>query len=621
MSLSISPANPTLPLGLSQSFLAIAQLHDGTSSDVTKQTQWSSSSTAVATIDSRGNLKTVARGTTEVTAAYGSVSANTSVTVTAPGVIAVNITPANPSPIHIGDTLQFAASGTMSDGSPPPDITTTVKWASSNAGIASVASSGTATGNRAGTTVISATFGTGQNAPAGFVTLVVNPLLTLINVLPRAADIAQNTNQQFTATGVYNDGSTQDITGQTSTQWTCTPTSIASINAGLAKTNSTTGSCTITATSGTVTNQATLKASAFALTKLSVAPAIPNLPIGVPVQFHATGQFGTSGPVQDLTLAPGTHWTSSNTSVAANPSAGKTTTLAAGTTMITAKFGSTTATSTLSVTTATVSAITITTPLTKLAVGTTMQLKATGTFTVGNPQDLTNAVSWKSSSSAIRVSSSGLATANLAGSATLTASLHGVSATTPALQVNNVGAKAIAITPTSASIAPGTTLPFKATATFTDNTQQDITSLVEWNSSDPLAATIDDFGTGAGLASGIAAGTPSISTVFGSVEVSIPSSLTVTGAQPTGLTISATPTMGLGTSQQLTATVAFNDGTSQDVTPLVIWSSSDISVLVVNGTGLAVTAGQPATATVTATFTSPLSGNPTATGSTTITVQ
>jgi hypothetical protein len=612
-------------LGLPQPFLATAQLHDGTVADVTKQTEWSSSNTAVGTIESPGVLKTVGQGTTTVTAVFGSLSANTGVTVNPPGIIAVNINPASPGPIHMGDTLQFTASGLMSDGSPPPNITAKVTWASSNTGVATVASSGTATADRVGMTAISATYGTGQSALSASINLTVSPLLTLINILPESADIAQSTNQQFTATGVYDDGSTQDITRQTATLWTCTPKGIASITAGLAKTNSTTGSCNIAAVSGSVgsVEEVTLTVSAFALSKLSVIPAIPSLPVGVPIQFHATGQFGTSGPVQDLTSVPGIRWTSSNNLVAANPNAGKTTTLAAGTTTITAKFGSTTATSTLTVSAAQLSAITITTPLTKFAIGTTIQAKATGKFTDSSTQDLTNAVTWKSSTGAIRVSSSGLATASLPGSATLTASLNGVSATTPALQVNVVGVNAVAITPTSASTAPGTTLPFKATATFSDSTQQDVTSLVEWNSSNPSAATIGDFGEGAGLASGIAAGTPSISAVFGFQDASTPSKLTVTGAQPassTSLSIAANPTLALGTSQQLTATVGFNDSSSQDVTPLVTWSSSDITVLVVNSMGLAVTAG-PGTATVTATFTSPLSGNRTATGSTTITVQ
>ncbi len=621
-SLSIVPTNPKVLLGLPVPFLATAQLHDGTVADVTNQTAWSSSNTAVGTIESPGVLKTVGQGTTTVTAVFGSLSANTGVTVDPPGIIAVNINPSNPDPIHVGDTLQFTASGLMSDGSPPPDITAKVAWASSNTTTATVASTGTATADQVGLTLISATYGTGQSALSGSITLTVNPLLTSVSILPRSADIAQKTNQQFTATGVYDDGSTQNITRQTATQWTCTPTGIAIINLGQARTNSTTGSCTVTATSGTLSNQAALTVSTFALSKLSVT-AMPSSPVGVPIQFHATGQFGGSGPVQDLTSAPGISWTSSNNLVAANPNAGKTTPLAAGTTTITAKFGSATATSTLTVSAAQLSAITITTPLTKFAIGTTIQAKATGKFTDSTTQDLTNAVTWKSSAGAIRVSSSGLATASLPGSATLTASLNGVSATTPALQVNLVAANALAINPASASIAPGTTLPFKATATFSDNTQQDVTSLVEWNSSDPSAATIGDFGEGAGLASGIAAGTPSISAVFGFQDASTPSKLTVTGAQPassTSLSITRNPTMALGSSQQLTATVSFNDGSSQDVTSRVTWSSSDITVLVVNSAGLAVTAG-PGTATVTATFTSPLSGNRTATGSTTITVQ
>lgn len=617
VSLSILPANPTLPLGLAQSFLAIAKLHDGTSQDVSRVALWTSSNPAVASIDSKGNLKTLSQGSTTVTAAYASLTATSGVTVTPPGVIAVNINPANPSPIEVGNTLQFTASGTMSDGSNPPDITNKVKWASSNSSVADITSGGLAKGDAVGVTLISATYGTGQNAPVGFATLIVNPLLTSINVIPNLADIAESTVQQFSAIGLYNDGSTQDISAQTSTQWTanCTPSGVANVNAGLAKTTLTAGSCTITATSGSVSNVATLTNSAFSLSALAVTPAVPALPIGVPIQFRATGQFGATGPVQDLTSAPGTKWTSSNTSVAKTPTAGKTTTVAAGTTTITAKFGSTTATSTLTVSSATLSSISLTVPLTKLGEGTTSQLKATGKFSDNSNLDLTNAVTWKSSGPAIAVSATGLVTANVPGSATVTASLNAVSATSPTLQVNPETIQSVAITPASASIAPGTTQQFKGTVTFSDKTQQDITSLLQWNSSNSSVATIEDFDTTAGLASAVGAGSSNISAVFGSVNAST-SPLTVTGAAPSSLAITANPSMTLGTSQQLKAEVTFNDGTSQDVTSLVTWSSSNISVLVMTSSGMAISSGH-GSATVTATFTSSLGS---ATNTATITV-
>jgi hypothetical protein len=361
----------------------------------------------------------------------------------------------------------------------------------------------------------------------------------------------------------------------------------------------------------------TLTVGAQTLTKLAVTPAIPSEPIGVPIQFHATGQF-SDGSVQDLTSAPGIKWSSSNTAVAAKPAAGKTNTAAAGTTTITAQFSSTIASTTLTVSGAKLSTLTLTTPLMKLGEGTTMQLKATGQFSDGKTQDLTNAVTWKASSSILSVSNSGLVTTNFPGSGTVTGSIDGISATTPTLQVNAVVISSVAITPTSASIAPGTAQQFRATATFTDHTQQEITNFVQWNSSDASAATIQDFGAAAGVATTLGAGTSNISAVFGSVKAST-STLTANNVSPTLLTITpANPNLALGTSQQLKATVTFSDSSTQDVTSLVTWSSDTITSLVMTSTGLAVSAGTTGgtPATVTATFTppggSPLQGSTTA---------
>jgi hypothetical protein len=337
------------------------------------------------------------------------------------------------------------------------------------------------------------------------------------------------------------------------------------------------------------------------------------------VQFHATGDFG-SGDVQDLTSAPIIKWSSSNTAVANKPSAGKTTTAAAGTTTIGAQFGSTPASTNLTVSAAKLSSISITTPLTKLGEGTTMQLRATGKFSDGTTQDITSAATWKSSAAAISVSSSGFVTASIPGSATVTATLDGVSASTPSLQVNAVTIKSVTITPASANIAPGTTQAFKATATFGDNTQQDVTNLVQWSSSDASAATVQDFGTNAGVATALAPGTSNISAVFGSVNAST-SSLTVNNATPSGLTITpANPNLALGTSQQLTATMTVNGSPVQDVTQVVTWSSSAIATAVVTRSGLVVSAGTNGgtPATITATFNIP--GGSTVSGSTTVTV-
>jgi hypothetical protein len=179
----------------------------------------------------------------------------------------------------------------------------------------------------------------------------------------------------------------------------------------------------------------------------------------------------------------------------------------------------------------------------------------------------------------------------------------------------------VAITPATATVAPDTTQPFKATVTFSDKTTQGITSLVQWGSTDASVATIRTFGSSSGLATAASTGSSSIAAIYGSVSAPT-ATLTVSAATLSSLTITpSNPSLTLGASQQMKATATFSDGTSQDVTALVAWTSSDIAVVVVNGTGLAVTSGNGggsgATATINASFTA---NGITKTDSTTLTV-
>jgi hypothetical protein len=610
--LTIAPANPTLFLGLSQGFLAAVTLHDGTILDGTRSSQWTSSQPSVATIDNKGILKTLATGTTTITARYSTLTATTTVTVTPPGVIGVNISPANPAPVTIGTNLSFTATGVMSDGSKPPDITNKVTWTSSNKSVATVTSSGNASALAVGVTQISATYGNTLFAPSAFVTLIVNPVLQNIVISPDPASIAAKTSQQFAAIASYNDGSTQDITTQASTTWaitSCTPSGVATLTGkGLFKGNNT-GACSITATSGAITSSpAALNITTATLTKLAIIPAVPAEPIGMPIQFQAIGEF-SDGSVQDLTALAATTWKSSATAVAANPTAGLAKPLAAGATTISATFAGITTSTQLTVGSATLSSISLTPAKAKFAEGTSLQLKAVGKFSDGSTQDLTSVVTWKSSSiSVLAVSSSGLADAHNPGTATVTASLTvpskgtatvTASLTVPsktisgtsALTVSLVGTSSVAITPAASTIAPGATQPFKATATFSDKTTQDVTSLVQWGSADASVATIRTFGSSAGLATAASAGSSTIAAIYGSVSAPT-ATLTVSGASLSSLTITpATPSLTLGASQQMKATATFSDGSSQDVTALVSWKSSDITVVVVTEDGLAITSG------------------------------
>ena len=81
LSISITPANPTLPLGTTQQFTASGTYTDGVDYNITTQVSWSSSDPSVATVSDSGLATAVAAGTATVTATYDSISGSTVVTV------------------------------------------------------------------------------------------------------------------------------------------------------------------------------------------------------------------------------------------------------------------------------------------------------------------------------------------------------------------------------------------------------------------------------------------------------------------------------------------------------------------------------------------------------------
>jgi hypothetical protein len=188
--------------------------------------------------------------------------------------------------------------------------------------------------------------------------------LVAISITPTNPTIAKDTAITLTATGIYSDNTTQDLTG--SVTWTSSDSTVATTSS-LASTSSdpTTaqlsngkayaygkqaGKTTITATSGNTSGSTTLTVTNAVLVSLAIAPANPSIAKGTNQQFSATGTF-SDNTTQILTTQ--VVWSSSNTGIAAISSSGLATSIAAGSTTISATSGSISRTSTLSVTSVT----------------------------------------------------------------------------------------------------------------------------------------------------------------------------------------------------------------------------------------------------------------------------
>src|SRR3972149_1348218 len=252
-SIEVTPTNPSIAIGTTQQFKATGIYSDKTKKDLTSSVTWSSLSPAIATVSdtvgSKGLATAFSEGSTTITATSGAISGSTTLTVKAATVtlVSIEVTPTNPS-IALGTTQQFTATGIFSDNS-KQDLTTQVTWSSSNIGVTTIDNAGLATSVSAGSTTVAAALG----SVSGNTTLTVtSATLVSIGISPTNPSISLGTGQQFTATGVFSDGTTHDLT--TSVTWGSSDSTIATISNALGSeglaTSVAAGSATITASLG-----------------------------------------------------------------------------------------------------------------------------------------------------------------------------------------------------------------------------------------------------------------------------------------------------------------------------------------------------------------------------------
>ena len=309
VSIAVSPANSTIPLDTSQQFVATGTFSNN-STEQLASVSWGSSNSAVATISNDstnlGNAYGAAQGTANLSACAGAVCGSTTLTVGAPVLVSIAVSPSNGT-VPAGLSVQFDAMGTYSDGS-MQDVTSTVTWSSATNPVAIINSTGLATGVMTGGTTIIAALGAVQ----GTATLTVtSPVLASISVTPTNPSIAAGTTQQFTATGTYSDGSMQNLTSMV--MWGSFPSSVATITGGGLATSVMAGSSTIGATMSNITGTATLTVTQPVLASIAVTPANPSISLGSTQQFTAIGTY-SDGSTQNLTNTA--TWSSSAQGVA-----------------------------------------------------------------------------------------------------------------------------------------------------------------------------------------------------------------------------------------------------------------------------------------------------------------
>ncbi len=650
MRLSFNPASPqpipngkSLKLAVLESFFRNGSQSTGVRDISSHVTAWNSSNPTTISVSSHGlAIAHQASGTAVITATIRAPGwpGQLSITLTAaPAVLQfISLVPFDFSIAVLGNR-SYTATGHYSD-STTADLTSTATWAVVNniegSGGQATNVGATVTGSAAGIVKVTAT----DNASTIVGATYLNVGLTAISVLPVNPSVPKGETQQFTATGTFSAGPPLDITN--SVIWVSQTTSVAKVSIGLPACGTcppggiastfAEGTAGIYAFSGSVSSAVPaqiLTVTAPVVTSVVIAPSAgcnPNsVPRGNSCQFTAEAIYSdhSTAVVTDSAM-----WNSSDiTCVVVSPT-GLATTLnpptsppfpCAGSVNISASFSSVPSnTIALTVTAHLLNSISISPKNPTQPKGTSQQFTVKahytdGTVTVANGG--AGSPVWSSSNTSVAAvgSSSGLAstTNSITGTTNIGATYNNLQAST-VFTVIAAALTSITVTPVGkVPLNPddgSTTIPiagaqqFLATGNYSDNSHQDITSVVNWTSSDQTVATINDpnspgeaTGVNAGvLTNGITATDPATN-ISGSASLTVKAISSITVNPPSAM-LSPGATQSFG----VTTTANYGGGVTQLLAPFgPTWSSNHPNVATVDQNGLATAVAQ-GTATIAA---------------------
>jgi hypothetical protein len=437
----VSPSTASLTVGGSTLQMTVTGMFGNgshpTTASVTSGVTWTSAIKGVATVDSSGVVTPVGPGSTSITASArgfaGTVSSSATITVTPGGttvgggdIVSLSIIPSAQTVEAPGDTGQFIAIGMNASGA-NVTVTGLVSWGSSSTQIATITPTGLATAASKGSTTITAIYtNRDQTTAAATATFTVTGGGTTqsggdivsLSIIPGAQTVAVPLDTaQFIAIGTNSSGATSDLTSQVI--WGSSSSQIATISASGLATAQGQGSTTITALY-TNTDQTTATSSATfavtsggtqAITAVTVIPATQSLSAsGQTGQFIALGTSGSTGLIEDVSDSPNIQWISTAPSIATVSSSGLAAGVSQGTTSITAIYtnsvnnivSSSPVTVSVTLTAAPEPLLAINIVPADITVGTagqSVQFLAFGTYsTVPYVRDLTNLVTWYTSS-------------------------------------------------------------------------------------------------------------------------------------------------------------------------------------------------------------------------------
>ena len=142
----------------------------------------------------------------------------------------------------------------------------------------------------------------------------------------------------------------------------------------------------------------------------------------------------------------------------------------------------------------------------------------------------------------------------------------------------------VTLAPAAPTVVVGQTLQISATVSYSDGSQNVVTSSATWTSSNTSVATISN----AGLLTALSTGTSTIRAFDPSSGLSALELVTVTNGNLASIQVSpALAQIPLGTIQTFQATGMYSDQVTANLASTIQWSSSDPTILSIDSTGKA----------------------------------
>lgn len=613
--LAISPAQPSVPKGVTVQLVALATLSDGSIEDVTEAVVWASSAPTIATISSSGKTagqaSALAVGQSTITASLDGKVATATLFVSAAALTGVAVTPAT-NALEVGAKVQLTATASYSDGA-KVDVTASASWKSANTTVAEVAnaagSQGQVSAKAEGSTTITATIG----GVSGQATVTVKaPTLTELQIGPINPQRKAGEQLQFFVTAVYSNGATQNVTFQA--EWKSANTNVATVGNSAAGGGpggganqkgrcqaKAAGKAEISATFGGKTATTTLTVTDPELVALQISPAYWEMNAGTPMQLQAIAIYSDDSS-QNVTFQA--QWSSADTKITNVGNAGgggpggggpgggalpkgRIIAMTPGTVQISATFQGVVGKATIVVKPAVPTGISLFPGTQSCAPGQFRQVEATLIYSDGSSLPITQAATFTSSSQAVAAALNGQGQKGFVqclspGKATIKATFQGYAAEV-AIDVSAATLESIAIAPGAVTVAAGVPVPLQVTAYYSDGTSQPVNGQATLTSSDAKVAVVIDAGPLSGVVQTLSAGQATITAAYGGKKAT--AAITVTAATVVEIQVTpASPAVAPGTWVKFEAVAVMSDNTVQQVTNLASWASSATSVAAIDNT-------------------------------------